>query len=341
MNLSPTWSYSKTQWSNCDSRAFRPYGWRAERNILRSVPYEAVEDDGRFRPTVRTDGPCRSIYIEGVSEEVNAVMRVLLMLGLMLGWIGTSAVVVSAQVPMSATEPGIGAVFSGQVVDSVSGDPIEGVLVRMDDGSSAYTNALGEFELTGLRQGRRLFAMLTSDCRVTWGEITVVTGIPRDERYLLPPAFGAAAQAEAEEVEERQRSTGRILEQEEIDRIPASSVLELIRRVAPGMVSPMQGDPGNVSSLVSGRGRSAGAETDAPVVVVDGIRMPGVEGALSTMRPHEISRLEIQPGAAAGWEYGSSGASGVIKITMRRGIADGQAERQEKAACVVPEFLRG
>ncbi|MEM7416429.1 MAG: TonB-dependent receptor plug domain-containing protein [Gemmatimonadota bacterium] len=242
---------------------------------------------------------------------------------------------------MSATDPDMGAIFQGQIVDSISGDPIEGVLVRMDTGATTFTNRLGEFTITGLPQGRRLFALLTADCRITWSQITVVNGIPRDERYRLPPAFGAVAAEEEEIVEERKRTGGRVLEQEEIDRISASSVLELVRRIAPNMVSPMQGAPGDISSLVAGRSRSTGAATDAPVVVIDGVRMPGVEGTLHTMRPTEISRLEIQPGAAAGWEYGSSGASGVIKIEMRRGIADGQAERLERAECVVPEFPRG
>lgn len=242
---------------------------------------------------------------------------------------------------MSAREPESGAVFQGQIVDSISGDPIQGVLVRMDSGEAAFTDARGEFLFRGLEQGRRLFALLTADCRVTWAEITVVNGIPRNERFRLPPAFGAVASAQEEIVEQRTRTSGRVMEQEAIDGAGASSVLELIRRLAPGMVSPMQGDPGDISSLTSSRGRTAGAMSDAPVVVIDGVRMPGVEGTLSTMRPNEISRLEVQPGAAAGWEYGSSGASGVIKITMRRGIADGQAEKLERLACVVPEFPRG
>lgn len=242
---------------------------------------------------------------------------------------------------MSTRDPGDGAVFQGQIVDSISGDPIEGVLVRMDTGEAVFTDSRGEFLFRGLEQGRRLFALLTADCRITWAQITVVDGIPRNERFRLPPAFGAVASERDEVVEQRTRTSGRVMDRDDIDGAGASSVLELIRRLAPGMVSPMQGDPGDISSLTSSRSRSTGAMSDAPVVVIDGVRMPGVEGTLSTMRPNEISRLEVQPGAAAGWEYGSSGASGVIKITMRRGIADGQAEKLERLECVVPEFPRG
>jgi len=267
-------------------------------------------------------------------------MRSITLISVLAAAVTTAPAVAQSDV-VSAREPAAGAIFHGQILDSISGDPIEGVMVRMDSGESTLSDGLGRFTFSGLEQGRRLFALLTADCRVTWAEITVVNGIPRNERYRLPPAFGAVADEKEEIVEQRTRTSGRVMEQEEIDGAGASTVLELIRRLAPGMVSPMQGDPGNISSLTSSRSRSTGAATDAPVVVIDGVRTPGVEGTLSTMRPNEISRIEVQPGAAAGWEYGSSGASGVIKITMRRGIADGQADRLERMTCMVPEFPRG
>ncbi len=237
---------------------------------------------------------------------------------------GTAAV---AQVEMSAEAPRPGAIFEGQIVDSISGDPIAGVLVRMDVGPEAFTNARGEFRFDGLPQGRRLFAILSADCRITWNEITVVEGIPRNKRYRLPPVFGAAAADEAKEAEARKRSGGgRRLVAEEIDRMNARSVTELIRSIAPNVLTPQQGDPGNDSALRSARGRSMTGETSPPVLVVDGVRMPGLEGVLATMEPSEVAVLEVLPGAAAGWEYGSSGASGVIKITLRRGLPDGADE---------------
>lgn len=58
------------------------------------------------------------------------------------------------------------------------------------------------------------------------------------------------------------------------------------------------------------------------------------------MRPNELESVEVQPGAAAGWEYGSSGASGVIKITLKKGLASGASERPVAAPCVVPAFPR-
>lgn len=251
-----------------------------------------------------------------------------------------AAVPISAQVEMSAPGPTPLAILDGQIIDSISGTPIAGVLVRMDSGQESFTDANGRFHFAGLPEGRRLVALLTEDCRITWGEVTVVERFPRSVRFRLPPAFGAKAEQEEREAEERKRTGGRRLDQQDIDRSNASNVLELIRRISPGMVSPMQGDPGNVSSIVSSRGRSMGAE-DPPVVVIDGVRTPGAEGLLSTMRPAEVAEIEVQPGAAAGWEYGSAGASGVIKITMRRGLATGEPELREVSPCVVPAFPGG
>ncbi len=194
----------------------------------------------------------------------------------------------------------------------------------MDSGHEVFTDRLGRFEFEDLPEGKRLVAMMTADCRITWGQVTVVQRFPREVRFRLPPAFGAKAQEDQREVEERQRSTGR----------------RLIRRLAPNMVSPMPGDVGATSTFRSARGRST-AVADPPVLLIDGVRTPGAEGTLSQMRPNEVESIEVQPGAAAGWEYGSAGASGVIKVTLKKGLASGASERPTAAPCVVPAFPGG
>lgn len=251
-----------------------------------------------------------------------------------------SATPAIAQVEMSADAPPPVAFLQGQIVDSISGDPIPGVLIRMDSGHEAFTDRRGRFEFADLPEGRRLLAIMTADCRVTWGQVTVVQRFPRDVRLRLPPAFGAKAQEDQRVVEERQRTTGRRLEAHEIEGMNARNVMELIRRLAPNMVSPMPGDVGATSSFRSARGRST-AVADPPVLLIDGVRTPGAEGTLSQMRPNEVESIEVQPGAAAGWEYGSAGASGVIKVTLKKGLASGASERPTAAPCVVPAFPGG
>ncbi len=244
-----------------------------------------------------------------------------------------------AQVEMSATKPSAGARLAGVVTDSITGEPIEGVMVRLDSGAESLTDALGRFDFRGLPEGKRLVALLTSDCRVTWGEVTVLERFPREVEFRLPPAFGATAEARRREREERQRTGGRRLEAEEIDRINARSVLELVRRLDPGMVSGLPGEVGADPTIMSSRNSSLLPNAE-PVVAIDGVRTPNPELVLSQMHPSEVQLLEILPGAAAGWEYGSAGASGIIKITLRRGRPTGAPQRREVAPCVVPSFPR-
>lgn len=229
------------------------------------------------------------------------------------------------------------AILTGQVVDSVSGTPIPRVLIRVDSGHEAFTDRQGRFEFSGLPEGSRLLAIMTADCRIAWGRVTVVERFPRDVSFRLPPAFGAKAAEDRRQVEARQRTTGRRMEAHEIEAMNARSVLELIRRLAPNMVSPTPGDVGATSRFRAARGRSTSVP-DPPVLVIDGVRTPGAEGTLSQMRPNEVESIEVQPGAAAGWEYGSAGASGIIKITLKKGLASGADERPTAAPCVVPAF---
>lgn len=242
-----------------------------------------------------------------------------------------SAAAVSAQTRTAS--------FEGQIVDSISGHPIEGVLVRMDVGAEAFTDDRGVFRIPELPVGRRLFALLSADCRITWGQVDLEEGVTSRTRLELPPTFGAVADAEEREQEERRRGGGKRLEYAEIEQMHVRSVTELIRRIAPNMVGGMTNTAGGASSIRSGRQRSF--ITGQPVVVIDGVRVPDAAGTLDALPAEEVEVLEILPGAAAGWEYGSSGADGVIRITLRRGAASGAPERQEAAACVVPEFPRG
>lgn len=249
----------------------------------------------------------------------------------------TGAYPVFAQVEMSAEAPLPLAYLQGQILDSISGEPIPGVLIRMDSGHEAFTGRRGRFEFKDLPEGKRLLAMMTADCRITWGQVTVVQRFPRDVEFRLPSVFGAKAEQDRREIEERQRSTGRRLEAHEIEGMNARNVMELIRRLAPNMVGPMPGDVGATARFRSARGRST-AVADPPILLIDGVRTPGAEGALFQMRPNEVESIEVQPGAAAGWEYGSAGASGVIKVTLKKGLASGASERPLPTPCIVPAF---
>jgi len=233
------------------------------------------------------------------------------------------------------------AIIEGRVVDSISGDPIAGVLVRMDTGPEAFTDERGRFRLTGLTPGRHLFAMLSADCRVTWGRVDLVEGVVREARLRLPPSFGAAAEEARRGERERSRVQGRVLLAAEIDRLNARSVTELVRRLAPDMVSSAGSGQLGATSRFTGRGQSSFMPDPGPVLVVDGTRVADVARTLDYMHPSEVAVLEVLPGAAAGWDFGSDGGSGAIRVTTRKGFATGAPDEQAAADCVVPDFPGG
>ena len=241
----------------------------------------------------------------------------------------------AAQAPPSAT-------LEGQIVDSISGDPIEGVLIRMGSGPEAFSDERGRFRLIGLEPGRHLFALLTADCRVTWGQVDLVEGVVSDASFRLPPSFGAAAEEARRSQNERSRAQGRVLVAAEIDRMHARSVTELVRRLAPDMVRTAGTGQIGARSSFTGRGGQASFMADpGPVLVIDGARVPDVARALDAMNPSEVAVLEVLPGAVAGWEFGSSGASGVIRVSTRKGVPTGAPDGLAATDCVVPDFPVG
>jgi hypothetical protein len=236
------------------------------------------------------------------------------------------------QTPLTAT-------LEGQVVDSLSGEPMSGVLVRMDSGPETLSDLDGRFRLLGLASGSHVVALLTEDCRVAWSEVDLEAGAATDVvvRLTVPPGSEEAREREAAE---RRRAEGRVVTAEEIAKMNAVSLTDVIRRVEPTMVSSPVGYPGAPSPL-SGRSPnslSAPSGENEPVVVIDGVRVADGSRTLQTIDPSDVETLELLSSAAGGWEFGSAGASGVIRVTTRKGGEHRLSGGVE--ACQVPSFPR-
>lgn len=123
--------------------------------------------------------------------------------------------------------------------------------------------------------------------------------------------------------------------------LPASSLSALLETRVPGLVvAHTSGEPG-APTFIRLRGASSVALSNAPIIIVDGIRVSGDRntggsvnmapltfGATSTgapsaidqIDPNMIDHLEILRGPAAAARYGSDAAHGVIVITTKRGV---------------------
>ncbi len=237
---------------------------------------------------------------------------------------------------LSAQEPP-GAILEGEVVDSVTGQPVAGVLLRLDSGPETLSDEDGRFRLVGLEPGPHMFALLTHDCRITWSEVELTSGQVYRVEVRLGSAFGARVEREQEEAE-RRRSVGELVTADEIEEMNVTTLADVIRRVKPTMIGAPRGTVGAPTS-VSGRSRNSflsGTGEGEPVVVVDGVRVAHGAQVLDVIRPSDVETLELLPGAVAGWEFGSAGSAGVIRVTTRRGAR--ASSRSGAEGCIVPGF---
>jgi TonB-dependent SusC/RagA subfamily outer membrane receptor len=67
------------------------------------------------------------------------------------------------------------------------------------------------------------------------------------------------------------------------------------------------------------RGQRSILGNNDPLIVIDGVPLTDGVGALSTLSPNDIGRIDVLKDAASTAIYGSRGANGVILITMRHG----------------------
>lgn len=125
---------------------------------------------------------------------------------------------------------------------------------------------------------------------------------------------------------ERENVTGAIstVDVEEINKVPVPNIVETLRGQVAGLrVQRSSGQPGSGVSFTIrglnslGEGSSDIQEANQPIIVVDGVPLPG--GNLNEINPDDIATINVIKDAGAGAIYGSSAANGVVLITTKNG----------------------
>ena len=219
--------------------------------------------------------------------------------------------VVGVALTLTATAP-LGAqtgAVSGEVVDTELGQPVAGALILSPGGARARTDALGQFTLL-VQAGETEFAIVTPWCTVS-------------KTMLPPPGMGAVFQFQVEadrrtgERARSQASQGKLVTATQIEEMRARTLTDVLERVAPDMIRARSGQGNRVR--LSGRSASLQGQT-RPVIVMDGVVLgPAASDVLASIRPDDIAYLELQRGANGGWEYGTGGSGGVVRIVSKKG----------------------
>ena len=103
---------------------------------------------------------------------------------------------------------------------------------------------------------------------------------------------------------------------EQIEKSGATTAWQVLKQRAP-MLTLREDRNGRPQSM-GRRGRSSFVLDEAPMVMVDGVRVPDFH-ALETIDAHSINSIVIYDGVEGTTYYGTGAASGVIVITSKHG----------------------
>src|SRR5690606_6648616 len=129
---------------------------------------------------------------------------------------------------------------------------------------------------------------------------------------------------------------------DEIMQSPVGNITNMLTGKLPGLISRQDGgEPGDDASTLRIRGNSSFASSNAPVVIVDGVRR-----SFTQIDPEEVETITILKDASAAAVYGLQAAAGVILVTTKRGKSEKPTVRfnhssQLSENTMFPEFLDG
>ena len=228
--------------------------------------------------------------------------------------------------------------ISGQVTGT-DATPISGVQVSVAGTTrNATTDQQGRYTIANVPTGtqriraRRLgYAPVDTTLSITAGSSATANFLLRQSALEL-----GAVVATATGQEQQQREIGSSIGVISVEDVPMAAVTSaadlLSGRVAGAVVLPSSGVTG-AGSRIRIRGSNSMSLSNAPLIIVDGVRVENSEASLdfgvggqspsrlNDLNPEDIETIEVLKGPAAAALYGTAAANGVIQVTTKRGKA--------------------
>jgi len=213
---------------------------------------------------------------------------------------------------LRATEP---PVLKGRVVSLEAGSPVPRIRLNFAYRLTALTEEDGTFSLPGLPLGDHTVTLVTPACRSVRATFRWDGDASRTVDFVLPDAM-----ARMDLGPDFEEGRGKLVTADDIAAMRVRTLSDVIRRVAPEMVTATPNQPGEAARLKGRNTATAGGYVE-PVVILDGLRQVSVASLLRDIRPDEVAAVQVLPGASGAWMYGSSG--GMIRIWTKRGRGGG------------------
>ncbi len=203
---------------------------------------------------------------------------------------------------------------SGKVTDeSGSGLPGVNVLVK-GTASGTTTSADGSYSLTAPDGNATLvfsyIGYVTQEVAINNRATIDISLVPDVQSLSEVVVVGYQTQKRSDIV----GAVG-VVDTEEIKKVQAGSVGELLQGRAAGVTVTSSGAPGQASA-VKIRGTNSINGQDSPLYVIDGMF---INGASPDFNPNDVESIQVLKDAAATALYGSRGMNGVVIITTKRG----------------------
>jgi TonB-linked SusC/RagA family outer membrane protein len=228
--------------------------------------------------------------------------------------------------------------ITGRVTDAATGQPIASAQVNVvNTAIGALTNDKGQYTIRGVLPGshsvrvlRVGYAEQTGTVAVSAGQTATLDLVMKAVAVTLNPVVTTATG------EQRRIEVGNSIAQVNAAQVVAtkgvSTMTDLLTARAPG-VQVIPGTQIGAGSRVRIRGTSSLSLSNDPIYIIDGVRVEGTTGSISTsvggtnpsrindINPEEIESIEVVRGPSAATLYGPAAANGVIVITTKHGVA--------------------
>jgi TonB-linked SusC/RagA family outer membrane protein len=216
----------------------------------------------------------------------------------------------------------------GMVLDNVSGQPIPGVNVKIEGGTSGVsTDFDGKFQLNNVKPTDVLsisFMGYTTKTVVVGNQNSLTIKLQEDSNQLkevvVQVGYGTVKKKDA---------TGAVtvLSTKDFNKGQNVTAENLITGRVAGVSVTGGGAPGAKADIRIRGGSSLNASNE-PLIVLDGLPLSnavpdGSTSILSTIDPNDIETFTILKDASASAIYGSRAANGVIVITTKKGSKGG------------------
>lgn len=243
-----------------------------------------------------------------------------------------------AAVPLVAVAQGRGGVVTG-TVRALDGAPLAGARVSITGTNlRAQTGQDGTYRIVTIPAGSHDVSAIMLGYSPQSQHVVVAEGQTATVNFALQQAAlqigGVVVTATGREQETREiGSSVGVVKTDQVPLATTSSASDLLAgRVSGVVVTQSSGTTGG-GARVRIRGSNSMSLSNAPLIVVDGVRVENSESSLTfgvggqapsrfnDINPNDIESIEVLKGPAAAALYGTAAANGVIQVTTKRGTA--------------------